>query len=174
MKLFKPDYYISSYRNLDVRRLKENHIRLLLCDIDNTLAGPHERDADVQVAQFLRRVQQAGIETMICSNSRPSRVRRFVKDLPVDQAYGFSFKPLVYQLKRAMHHAHTDAAHTAIMGDQIFTDILGGNRIGLYTILTNPVSTSDKGVTMLNRLLEKFVFRYLEKKYSFRKGDYDD
>ena len=63
MKLFTPDYYVESYRTLDLERLKRHGIRVLVCDIDNTLAAHDEPLPDAQAIAFVRRVRDAGIQS---------------------------------------------------------------------------------------------------------------
>ncbi len=174
MKLFLPRYYVAGYDHVSVDRLKENGIRLLLCDIDNTLVSAFEPDPNEKVIRFIRQIEAAGIKVAVCSNSTRKRTLRFSEDLGIQKAYYFSFKPLPYNFIRAMHHYHVEPGQTALLGDQIFTDIIGGNAAGLYTILTNPVTVKDKTSTRMMRFFEKYVFIGLEKKYNFRKGVFDD
>lgn len=66
------------------------------------------------------------------------------------------------------------ANQVAIIGDQMFTDILGGNLAGLYTILTAPIAVKDRGVTKINRFFENIVYKVLEHKGDFKRGEFDD
>ena len=73
MKLFTPDYYVESYRALDVERLKQHGIRLLVCDIDNTLAAHDEPLPDDAAKAFVKRVRDAGIQVVFISNNKRER-----------------------------------------------------------------------------------------------------
>lgn len=172
--LFKPSYYVSNYKKVSISRLKDEGIRLLLCDIDNTLVASHELDAGEEVKRFVHKMEQAGISIAIVSNARRSRAMRFSKDLAVAKVYYLSLKPLPINLKKAIKSQGVTACQTALIGDQLFTDILGGNIAGIYTILTQPISQKDKGWTKINRWLEGIAFCFLNKKYGFKKGGFDD
>lgn len=173
MSVFVPDYYIENYSHLDPAYLKEKGIRLLCCDIDNTLVAYDDPDSNEKVRQFLKKMEAAGIHTVLLSNAAPHRARRFSRDLGVEKVYPLSFKPLQYNFKRAMKHYNVKPEETALLGDQLFTDMLGARRAGVMKILTAPVSERDKWDTRINRFFEGFVYRYLEKKNRFRKGEFD-
>ena len=77
MSLFKPDYYVSSYRKIDIDRLKQAGIRLLLCDIDNTLMAYNEKVPNQEVIAFIEKVKASGITVALCSNATKKRAYRF-------------------------------------------------------------------------------------------------
>ena len=87
MKLFLPRYYVAGYDHVSVDRLKENGIRLLLCDIDNTLVSAFEPDPNEKVIRFIRQIEAAGIKVAVCSNSTRKRTLRFSEDLGIQKAY---------------------------------------------------------------------------------------
>lgn len=171
--LFKPAYYVRNYQNVDIRRLKQCGIQLLLSDIDNTLVAWHEPDSNQRVKKFIHNLEKEGIHVVLCSNSTPSRSKRFSADLHVP-VYPLSFKPLQHSFKKAMNRYHVTPHQTAIIGDQLLTDILGGNIAGVYTILTAPITDDDKLSTRINRFFERFIYRNYEKRNLFKKGDFDD
>ena len=174
MKILKPDYYVSNFKKVSLDRLKKEGIRLLLCDIDNTLVSSYDPDSNQEVIDFVKKVKKAGLQIGIVSNSRRKRAKRFAKNLHIDEVYYFSMKPLPYNFIRAMRVHNVKPNETAILGDQLFTDILGGNLSGLYTILTKPISNKDKLMTVFNRKMEYVVFKVFEKKYGFDKEVFDD
>ena len=163
MALLKPKYYVSSFEHMSIERLKQQGIKLLLCDIDNT-----------SVIAFIDRVKSSGIEVALCSNATKERATRFSKDLNVSTTYYFSMKPLPKNFIQAMKKHNLKANQVAIIGDQMFTDILGGNLAGLYTILTAPIAVKDRGVTKINRFFENIVYKVLEHKGDFKRGEFDD
>lgn len=172
MSLFKPDYYVSSFQSIDIERLKKAGIRLLLCDIDNTLMAYNEKAPNQQVVSFIDTVQAQGIEVALCSNASKKRAQRFARDLHVSQVYYLSLKPLPFKFWRAMKEHGYSKRQIALLGDQLFTDMLGGHLAGIYTILTAPISHIDRGSTKITRKFEDLVYRHLEKK-GFRKGEFD-
>ena len=174
MILFKPKYYVRNYQNIDIDRLKKQGIKLLLCDIDNTLVAWNDPDSNEKVKAFVKKVKDAGLQIALCSNARPARAKRFSKDLGVENVYPLSFKPLQHNFKKAMAEHGTTPEQTALVGDQLLTDMLGGNIAGIYTILTAPITEDDKFDTRINRFFENFIYKNYEKKYNFKKGDFDD
>lgn len=174
MSLFLPDYYVSSFEKIDLDKLKKQGIKLLCCDIDNTLVAYNDPDSNAKVKAFLQKVQDAGISVALLSNARKSRARRFSEDLGVEKVYALSFKPLQHNFKKVMQHFGVKPEETALLGDQLFTDMLGGHIAGVYTILTAPITQKDKWDTRINRFFEGFIYRHFEKTNQFHKGDFDD
>lgn len=174
MALLKPKYYVSSFEHMSIERLKQQGIKLLLCDIDNTLVSYDEKHPSPSVIAFIDRVKSSGIEVALCSNATKERATRFSKDLNVSTTYYFSMKPLPKNFIQAMKKHNLKANQVAIIGDQMFTDILGGNLAGFYTILTAPIAVKDRGVTKINRFFENIVYKVLEHKGDFKRGEFDD
>lgn len=172
--LFRPDYYISHYSKLDLERLKRQGIKLLLCDIDNTLVAWNDPDSNEKVKQFLEDVKKAGVKVALVSNAAPHRARRFSKDLGVEKVFCLSFKPLPTNLKKAMKFYGVRPEETALMGDQLMTDILGANLAGVYSILTHPITDSDKIDTKINRFFERRILDRYERKGVFKRRKFDD
>ena len=163
MNIFAPNYYVQSFKSLNIQKLHEMGIQLLLCDIDNTLVAYDEECPNQDV-----------IEVALCSNSPSSRGKNFGKHLPVSNTYPFSCKPFPFCFKKAMRDHGLKANQIAILGDQMYTDILGGNIWGLYTILTAPIAIKDRNITKVFRFFEELIYGYLEKKKLLKRGDFDD
>lgn len=172
MPLFKVDYYVSSFMAVDLKKLKSRGIKLLLCDIDNTLMAYNEHHPNPKVIAFIEKVKTYGIEVALFTNTTPKRAYRFGNDLHISKVYFYSCKPLPFQFWRAIKEHGYKKNEVAILGDQLFTDILGGSIAGVYTILTEPISHIDRSTTKFTRKFEALVFKHLEKK-GFKKGEYD-
>ena len=122
-----PDGVYESYQQITPELLQSRGIRLLLSDLDYTLAPKSVSRPDQAVRDWLRRLQAAGIRVMILSNNRsPRRVEQFCRDLGTT---GF---------RRAMDQAGTDPAHTAMLGDKLLTDMLGANLSGVTALMVEP------------------------------------
>lgn len=173
MHLFKPDYYVKSFKYLDINRLRRMNIRLLLCDIDNTLVAFDDPDSNHGVEFFIRAVQSAGIEVALMSNNVKSRTEKFGRFLGV-RIYSFSCKPFPFAFRKAMRDFGVKPSQTALIGDQLFTDILGGNLSGLMTILSAPIVERERTDTKILRSLERVVFHSYEKRGIMKRGDFDD
>lgn len=173
LKLFTPKKYIKDYRHLDVKELKKQGIRLIICDIDNTLAAHDEAHPDEDVKRFVNQMKMEGFDFCLISNNFSDRVTTFAKDLNV-KTYAMAKKPLKITYRKIIKESGYQPAQIASIGDQIMTDILGGNRAKIYTILTHPLVVRDLTSTKINRKMENIVFHLLEKKGILKKGAYDE
>ncbi|MCF0259242.1 MAG: YqeG family HAD IIIA-type phosphatase [Erysipelotrichaceae bacterium] len=174
MPLFKPDYYVKSFKTMDLDRLKQKGIRLLLCDIDNTLAAFDDPAASIAARRFIWQAETAGIQVALMSNNVKKRTESFARNLGAKRVYSFSLKPFPFTFWRAMRDYRVSPKQTAILGDQLFTDLLGGKLSGIYTVLSDPVSQRERPDTSLMRFLEGFVNRNYEKRNVMKRGEYDD
>lgn len=172
-KLFTPHTYIRSFDTLSVRDLKQRDIRLLLCDIDNTLVAHDIPLPDERVLRFVKEVQEAGIVVVFISNNVKERVQIFAKDLSVS-CYPFAMKPLPITFRKVLKDYNINRKYVAMLGDQLLTDMLGANLMGLYTILTAPVAQKDLRYTKMNRKIENMIFWYLGKRGKLKKGEFHD
>lgn len=174
MKLFKPDYYVKDFESINVEKLKSKGIKLLLCDIDNTLVAYDDPKPNQKVVAFIDYIQAYGIQVALCSNAPKQRATRFSQELHVQKTYWFSCKPFPFCFKKAMKDYRVKANEIALIGDQIYTDILGGNFSGVYTILSAPIAVKDRNVTKVFRVFEKLVYYHLEKNNELKRGEFDD
>ena len=87
MNIFAPNYYVQSFKTLNIQKLHEIGIQLLLCDIDNTLVAYDEECPNQDVIDFINKLKMNGIEVALCSNSPSSRGKNFGKHLPVSNIY---------------------------------------------------------------------------------------
>lgn len=155
-----PQLTVNSIHDIDLERLSQAGIRGIITDLDNTLVGARTHLATPEVEQWIRHAERLGFKVMIVSNNHRTRVSRFSEPLQVP-FLSSAGKPTLGAFRRAMKTMDTKPEQTAMIGDQLFTDILGGNRIGLYTILVMPVSLSEESwPTRINRILEKLVKRF--------------
>ena len=145
---------------LDCRELATCGIRGVILNLDNTLTRWGSIEIAPEVAQWVCDLRTAGITSCILSNSASTRRVR-----PVAEHLGLPWitraaKPFPQGFRRAMHLLQTTPESTAIVGDQLFTDILGGNRLGLYTVLVEPIFPREAWTTsLLQRPLERLIGR---------------
>lgn len=133
-----PDRVFDSYRQITPELLQQRNIRLLLCDLDFTLAPKSVADADEQVRQWVAELTQSGIEVMILSNNRnPARVERFCRDLGISYV-GHAQKPRQAGYRRAIRLTGAKAGEVAMLGDKILTDVLGANVCGAWALMVEP------------------------------------
>ena len=112
-----------------------------------------------------------GFKVIIFSNASKKRLEPFKNELLVDCSYS-SKKPSKRKFLKVLKMFNFDLSEVAIIGDQLFTDIFGGNRIGIKTILVNPMSDKDMPITKIFRFLEKIQYRKMSKRGILILGKY--
>ena len=154
MKLLIPDVILESVFDIDLGNLKKRGISGLLVDIDNTLVPWGEPEMEEAFVAWVRRAKNAGFKFCLVSNATEDRAQSFAALLGIP-AVGRALKPLGRAFRRGLAALDLSAKEVAVVGDQLFTDVFGGNRLGMYTILINPLSTHEFGTTKIVRKLEK-------------------
>lgn len=162
MSFFEPDYYASSVLDVPISNLKQLGIKGLIIDLDNTLTNWNCNRLDPKVEKWLNNLLDKNIKVCIVSNNGFKRINNLLHTSGIP-FIAHAFKPSKRAFKRAMHVLDTEESNTAIIGDQIFTDIFGGKRLGLTTILVPPLSNREFIGTKVLRLLEKIIFKRYNK-----------
>ena len=138
-----PKQLCRSIYHLDLDRLRARGVRVLFADLDNTLARYTESSPSPQLRGWVRQLEGKGIRLFVLSNSRKAtRADRFCTDLGIPYLK-HAGKPKRGGFQRAMAINAVTPDACAIVGDQIFTDILGGNRSGVYSILVRPLAIDN-------------------------------
>ena len=158
MSLFFPSLYLKSITALTPARLKLWGIRGLILDVDNTLTTHDNPLPSPEVLAWLETMRAHQIEMIILSNNRPERVRPFARLLGMGFAASAK-KPLTFGFRRAAGRLGLSKNEIAVVGDQIFTDILGGNYWGARTILVRPMQPEKSRFFRLKRWLERDILR---------------
>jgi HAD superfamily phosphatase (TIGR01668 family) len=155
-KLLMPDFYVKSIYHLNFEKLKEMGIINLIVDIDNTLMDWGCKKADDNVINLMSALKKEGFNICLLSNSRGIRVKNFMAGMDIEY-FNFGIKPMKIKFWGALKKLNGKCANTCVIGDQIFTDIVGGNRCSLYTVLVDPITCNEFFVTRLMRKLEKRI-----------------
>lgn len=157
--IFHPDYYYPDIFAIDPLRLRHHGIRLLILDMDNTLINARRMDIPDRVKDYVNRIRSAGITPVVMSNNVSSITERRCMQLHID-FFSFSLKPLPFGYKRVLAKYGEKPEHTAVIGDQIFTDIAGGRIMGIMSILVDPLTNENnifgKGVRLISDTLRLF------------------
>lgn len=161
LEKLKPDYYFHDIFTIEVDLLKKNQIEGIVCDIDNTIVSWSEELVLVGVVEWLAGLKEAGFKICLVSNGTDKRVKYFSQLLGIP-AVGQAIKPAKRAFRKAREKLGLESKQIAVIGDQIFTDILGGNRMGFLTILVDPLNEKEFFTTMLMRQIEKMVFKRRE------------
>lgn len=140
--ILSPDLMLESIYDLSPAFLTERGICLLLMDLDNTLARYSDDVPSVSLRNWLDALKKAGVEPFILSNNRGSRPRKFAAALSLDYV-GRAGKPSVKKLRAVLRKKELSANQAAIIGDQLYTDILCGNRAGVFAIAVRPIDIKN-------------------------------
>ena len=162
-KRFYPALKVNYLADLKPDDLLERGLKGLLHDLDNTLVEWGGVEVSPETAAWVEKMKKAGLKLCIVSNALEERVKTVGETLGVPWV-SQAVKPRKYPFKKALALLETEPKETATAGDQLFTDIWGGNRMALFTIWTTPLSTKELLFTRLVRRLEKIVAKKLQKK----------
>lgn len=139
MPLFRASHVADNIYQLTGEALQRRGIRLLLADLDNTLVPYGVPLPDEKLKEWRDDLAAHGVTLFVLSNNRhPQRPSTFAKGLEVPYI-GHAGKPKTPSFYKAMEQVGVTPGETAIVGDQVFTDVLGGNRAGVTTILVKPI-----------------------------------
>lgn len=171
MYIFLPDKYLKSVYQIDYQALKNAGIKMILFDLDNTIVPINAKLPSKKLKDLFEDIKSIGIKPIIMSNSGRKRVEPFKDELYVDAACS-SLKPLAFKYKKIMNIYGLKPSELASVGDQLLTDVFGANKLGITTILVNPISTTDFKITSFNRFIERIILRHFARKDVFKKGEY--
>jgi HAD superfamily phosphatase (TIGR01668 family) len=131
----------------------------MIIDLDNTLVAWGAEEIPHRLKEWVGALQNNSFKLCLVSNARASRARRMGEDLGLPVVTP-ALKPAHRPFKRGLQCLGLSAEEVAVVGDQIFTDVLGGNRMGLFTILVDPISQSEfLGTRVVRRIEKLFGFR---------------
>lgn len=159
--LIYPKIYLENVRQITIEFLKENNIKALILDVDNTLID-FDKNMEEGTKEWCEDLKKQGIKFCILSNSnKVEKVKKVAEELNIAYFY-FGTKPFKRGFKKAINYLQEKSENIAAVGDQIFTDIIGANRCKIYSILVKPIKEKDLLVTKIKRPLENMVInRYV-------------
>ena len=172
-KFFSPDYYFGSVFDITPEFLLCAGIKAVVLDIDNTLVTYGEAEPSEKVISWVSSLTQAKIKAAIASNNNEERVKLFNRRLGIF-CVSKSGKPSVKAVSAACKEFSASPQDTAVIGDQIFTDVLCANRAGAVAILTKPIPYRENLFFRFKRALEKPIIKSFERKHPdrcFPKGE---
>ena len=153
-----PKEYFNSVKDISLELLRKNNIRGLILDVDNTLINL-DRKMPVGVSDWAKNLKANGIRICILSNSNKiKKVEEVAKIIEVPYIF-FGKKPLKKGFLRAKEILKLNNENIAVVGDQIFTDIIGANRCNMFSILVKPIEEKDYLITRIKRPIEKFIIK---------------
>lgn len=158
--MFYPAYHFKRIQQIPLDFLEKNNIRYLILDVDNTLTTHEHPTPSAGVKEWLEKLQNADIKPIILSNNNYKRVKPFADIL------GLPFvccakKPFTSGFEKCRLHYNCTKNKMAVIGDQLLTDVWGGNRYGIVTILVDPIEPETFFLFRIKRWIEhKILSRY--------------
>lgn len=171
MSKWLPTRYFDKKEDIPIEEYYKSGYRGILFDIDNTLV-PHDKPVDDKARIFVRRLKEVGFGICLISNNDEERVKTFADPLGVKYVYK-AWKPKREGYIKGMEILGTDLSSTLFVGDQIFTDIWGANRAGMYSILLDPIDSKEEIQIILKRIPESLVKWIYRKKAGLQRGEFD-
>ena len=159
-EILRPKVYVNSVYNIDLKKLKKTKkMKGIIVDLDNTLVAWGQKEISQKTIDWVKEAKRLGFKICIVSNTNSKRVAEFAKifNIPYHSKY---FKPFSIAFNNGLKILDTKKSETVVIGDQIFTDIWGGNRLKLLTILVVPIVKKDSIGTFLHRNLEKIFISF--------------
>jgi HAD superfamily phosphatase (TIGR01668 family) len=160
--LFYPTILLHRVTEITPQFLRRLGVKALILDADNTLTTHNNPEPDADVLLWLREMKGQGIRLIIASNNSDGRIRPFAEKLGLDFV-ARACKPLPVGISASAKRLGLTRREVAVAGDQIFTDILGGNLFGCATILVEPMLNESGPFFRFKRKLERSILRRYNK-----------
>ncbi|MDO8684611.1 MAG: YqeG family HAD IIIA-type phosphatase [Armatimonadota bacterium] len=164
VELFCPSAIARSLDQVDLDDLQARGIDSVILDLDNTIVAWQRFDVPDSIIQWMSEARKRGIRLCIASNTRNTRRLDEIAGKLAVPSICRALKPRRKGFIEALKLMGNDAAHTAVIGDQILTDVLGGNRVGMYTILVAPMHRREFIGTKVSRIFEKLLIMWFCRK----------
>lgn len=156
MSLLMPTISIDNVTDIDIKLLKSLNVESILLDVDNTLASHGSQEPFDGVIEWSYEIRKQNIKIVIISNNFKSRVAPFAKKFNLPFIY-LALKPSPLGFIRAKKFINCKRENTVVVGDQVFTDILGANLSHMKSILLTPRSEKETLGISVKRKLEKRI-----------------
>ncbi|KIY22071.1 MULTISPECIES: YqeG family HAD IIIA-type phosphatase [Mesobacillus] len=162
LKHFLPDQHVKNIFEIDPDGLREKGVKGIITDLDNTLVEWDQPTASPKLIEWFDNMRRNEILITIVSNNNEQRVKAFSDPLQIPFIFQ-ARKPMTRAFNRALKQMGLRKEETVVIGDQLLTDVLGGNRSGFHTILVIPVAQTDGFVTRFNRKVERRILNWFRK-----------
>ncbi len=162
-KRYIPTFHSKSVYDIPLSFYKENNIKTLLVDLDNTLDSYRAKVPTEKAITLKNKLETIAVEMIIVSNNRPNRVGLYADTLNVRYVPSIG-KPFAKGINKAIANLNLDKESILMVGDQTFTDIAAANRAHLRCVLTDKIVKEDQPTTHFNRLFDRPIRRWLKRK----------
>jgi uncharacterized protein len=154
--MFGPDRFVSRLAAVSLDDLSSQGFHGLIIDLDNTLMGFRQTELEADHLNWVQEAHARGFRMVMVSNNFTDRVTGIARQLNI-ACVPNALKPLPFGVMRAVRILGLPRRQIAVVGDQLFTDVLSGKLCGLHTILTEPIEAKDFPVTKIFRFLERLM-----------------
>lgn len=159
--IYYPNAYLKSVEDITIDFLNKNNIKALILDVDNTLIDYYKNLAESK-KQWSKKLQENGVILYILSNTnKEEKVKTVSEALNIPYEF-FAKKPSKKGFIKIQKKINIKPENIGVVGDQIFTDVVGGNRCKMFTILVEPVDKKDYWYTAWKRPLERIIKRRIK------------
>lgn len=156
--MLRPDYYYDSVFHIPYAELREQNIRGLIFDLDNTLTPFHEKLPPSKIVALMKRLEKMGFQVCLLTNNTTGRLNKFNEQMQL-KGIANGLKPFTRGIRKSMRLMGTNKNQTVIIGDQLLSDVWGGKNAGIKTILVKPITEKDFFFVRMKRLIERFMLR---------------
>ncbi|MCE4046969.1 MULTISPECIES: YqeG family HAD IIIA-type phosphatase [Bacillaceae] len=160
---FLPDQFVKNIFEITPELLKEKGVKGIITDLDNTLVEWDRPLATPKIIEWFEDMKKNNIKVTIVSNNKEGRVKSFSDPLNIPFIFA-ARKPMGKAFRRALLEMKLSKEEAVVIGDQLLTDVLGGNRSGFHTILVVPVAQTDGFATRINRKIERRILNWFRRK----------
>ena len=170
MGLFLPNRYHKTIFDINYKSLKEEGIKCIIFDLDNTLGLLSNKKCPREAKELIKELKK-DFTILISSNNTRKRIKPYLDELEID-GVGLSLKPSIKGLIKIRRKYKLKKSEMCMIGDQLVTDILSGNRYHIKTILVDPLGEKDLKITKFNRIVEDRIIKKYQKQGIFERGKY--
>lgn len=160
---YVPFAVAKSIYEIDIGFYKQQNVKYLLMDLDNTLDSYKLFHPTDRARELVNNVIKADIVPIIVSNNRGKRVSTYANDLGVEYINS-ARKPFGYKIRRFLKEKGWPNEEVMLVGDQMMTDVAAAKRVGIRVILTEKIVKEDQWTTHINRLFGRPIRKYHKKK----------
>ena len=170
---YMPTWFCDSIFSLDINVLKENNIKYIFTDLDNTLVPYNIKNPTKEVIKLISDLKNEGFKVIIVSNNTAQRVETFAKGLNVELIAGAK-KPFTHVINKYLQKNNINIEECVLIGDQLMTDIRCARKLNCKCVLTSPLIKKEAIVTFINRRIDQYYRKKYEIENTCKKIDRRD
>lgn len=185
LNYLRPNLFVRDISEINLEALRISDIKLIVCDLDNTLVPYFTRYPNKFAFDFINKAKQMGFSILIASNNTKKRVSTFVKKLEetssIEGHLWSCKKPVAFKIIKWIKENGFSFDQTVFIGDQFLTDVLLANRVKSKSILVFPLTDSknNSDINVFFKLIEKFIYKKLSQEnvlnqYDVTLGELED